>query len=201
MDEAPDKAARAELMQRLARFEPRTLELLGEGLVDAPPARVAALLQVVVRVDARTAVAVARSALKSGSVRTKELALKAMIEVAQAPALALLGMAAGAKGDDVARRLLVLGTEVPERRLQELQLVATSALGLTRSAEAVPHLITLLTRQSLLTSRFAEEQRVEAARALAANGTREAAQVLRAGAEHKKKNVREACERALKGRG
>lgn len=201
MDEAPDKAARAELMQRLARFDPRTLELLGEGLVDAPPARVAALLQVVVRVDARTAVAVARSALKSGSVRTKEIALKAMIEVAQGPALALLGMAAGAKGDDVARRLLVLGAEVPERRLQELQLVATSALGLTRSAEAVPHLITLLTRQSLLTSRFAEEQRVEAARALAANGTREAAQVLRAGAEHKKKNVREACERALKGRG
>lgn len=200
MDEAPDKAVRAELLQRLSRFEPRTLELLGEDLADRPPARVAALLQVVVRVDVRTAVAVARSALKSSSVRTKELALKAMIELPQGPALALLAMATGGKGDDVARRLLVLGPEVPERRLQELQLVATSALGLTRSAEAVPHLVPLLTRQSLLPSRFVEEQRVEAARALAANGSREALQVLRAGAEHKKKNVREACERALKGR-
>lgn len=199
MEEATDKAGRDELVHKLLRFEPRTIEALGEALVDAPPARVANLLHVAIRMDGRTAAQVAKSALKSGSVRTKQLALTALIESAQAPALALLGMAAGAKGDDLARRLLVLGTDpASEKRLQELQVVATSALGLSRSPEAVPHLIPILTRQSLLPSRFVEEQRAEAARALAINGSADALTILRAGAEHKKKNAREVCERALK---
>ncbi len=199
MEEAPDKAARDELVQRLLRFDPRTIEALGEALAEAPPARVANLLHVATRMDGRTAAQVAKSALKSGSVRTKQLALTALIESAQGPALALLGVAAGAKGDDPSRRLLALGTDpASEKRLQELQVVATSALGLSRSPEAVPHLIPLLTRQSLLPSRFVEEQRAEAARALAINGSADAMTILKAGAEHKKKNVREACERALR---
>jgi hypothetical protein len=197
MEEAPDRAFREQLVQRLARFDTRTLEKVAEATVDAPPARVGNLMHVAVRLDGRVTTQLARTLLKSASARAKEIVLKALIERPQAAAVALLGMAAGAKGEDAARHVL---TVTEERKLHELQLVAISALGLCRAPEAVPQLVPLITRQSLLSSRAAEEQRVEAARALAVNGSADALKVLRAGVEHKKKNVREACERALKGR-
>jgi hypothetical protein len=199
---ADNRRLRDELLDRLSRFEPETLEALGELLIDATPVRISLAIQAGRRAASSVALSLARAALKNPHGRAKDVALKSLIDLPSGPAIALLGAAAGAKGEEGSRRILHLpASPQNDRRLLEMQLVAVGALGLTRVAEAVPPLVALLTRTSLISNRTEEDLRAEAARALATNGSPEAMQVLAAGAQHKKKNIREACERALASRG
>lgn len=202
LEAVQDRAAQEHLIERLGSFDAAVLFRFGsERITSVDPLRVQHLLRAALRCSTPTAVKLARIALKGGSVRSKEVALKTLVESPERDVVALLAHAAGWKGERYALQLFGAAESDDRRFLHKLRLAAIGALGLTHAALAVRPLVELLTDTQLIESKEHEELRLGAAQALLTNGTPRALGALDELQSHKKRAVRDLCTRVLNGRG
>ncbi len=202
LEGAVDRRTQEALVDRLGRFDAATLYRLGsERIANVDPLRMQHILRAAMRSHGTTAVKLARIVMKNGAVRAKEVAVKTLVDCKEREAMALLAHAAGWKGDRYAIQLFNLEGPEERRFLQKLRLAAIGSLGLTRSPLAVKPLADLVVETQLIESKDHEELRLGAAQALLTNGTPRAMKALEELAAHKKRGVREICERVLAGRG
>ncbi len=196
--EAPgDRNTKQQLVQRLAGFGPEALARLVPSV--SRPLRAQALVLAALQTDAKTAVKIGRMVLKQHGPKIKEIALKAMAGSTAPEVVSLLAHVAGWRGEKYPKALLALSAE-EERWMQKLQLIAIGSMGLTRSPQAVKPLYDVLTQKRLFENKELEEVRLGAAQALLTHGSDDARAALTMGAEHKRKAIRDVCQRVLTGR-
>lgn len=202
LEGASDRRMQEVLVDRLGTFDAATLYRLGsERIANVDPLRVQHILRAAMRSNAPTAVKLARIVMKNGAFRAKEVAVKTLVECKEREALALLAHAAGWKGEKYAVQLFSAESGEERRLLHKLRMAAIGSLGLTHSPLAVKPLFDLVVDTQLIESKDHEELRLGAAQALLTNGTPRAIKALEELSAHKKRGVRELCERVLAGRG
>ncbi|MEQ9501776.1 MAG: hypothetical protein RIT81_33200 [Deltaproteobacteria bacterium] len=201
LEGATDRRLQEALIDRLGQFDPGTLYRLGsERIANVDPLRVNHILRAALKANAATAVKLAKITMKNGAVRAKEVAVKTLVDCKEREALALLAHAAGWKGEKYAIQLFHLESADDRRYLHKLRMAAVGALGLTHSQLAVKPLVELLMETHLIESKEHEELRLGCAQALLTNGTPRAVKALEELTSHKKRAIREICERVLDGR-
>ena len=201
IEESTDPAYQEMLLGKLAGLDPRILVRIGEEGGFRSYRRVHYLVRACKVGHINVAVKIVRQALLHGTFEVKQTALKALIDVDDPNTIAFLSAAAGVKGEDTARKLFGLSVDAPgaDKGLHALQLTAIGALGLSRAPSAVEPLMSLVVKTAFFSNKELEEIRQGAVRALVNNQTPEAKAALEQGASHKKRQVRDACRRAIAG--
>jgi hypothetical protein len=196
LDGPGDRAFKDALIAELAKIGPDALLEVGARAVGMEPMRVLYLVKASSAADPKVGLKVAKVALHNPNVRVKEVAIKELADHPSVEALGLLAHVAGWKGERHVHALLAMDGKEPHK-IHKLQMAAIGALGLSRAPAAARPLFDLLTQKRLFENKESEEIRIGAAQALVTNGTAEAKAALEEGAKHKKKNVREVCERVV----
>jgi hypothetical protein len=189
-------AARRELGAALQGVDATTLKVLRGRIADAGPAAVSVLLAHASRQGPPILAGLARQALRTRSVKTKEAVLACVAAAPSVEAMALLAAAAGLSSDEESAHVLVVDEPDPlarETMLRGLQKAAIDALGDSRSPLAVPALEELLQRTRLFGAKHFDGLRPAVAMALTRNGTDAALRALAAGRESRTKAVRDVC--------
>ncbi|MBX7099558.1 MAG: hypothetical protein K1X89_17715 [Myxococcaceae bacterium] len=187
---------RRELLGYFAQLDEEALKPLRPRVMEVSAAGVQQLVMAAARLDVRSGLELARTALRNKDFKARGAGLRALAAHPTADVLALMRAAAGVDGDDVAKKLFGLeaeGGEKGDELLLHAERAAIEALGATRSEAAVPALENLLTRKKLLGGKRFDLLRPDAARALALNATPAARAVLQAGKTSTHDAVRDAC--------
>ncbi len=163
----------------------------------AKPMRVFNLIRIGSQISGKTGSQMARLGMRNRDALAKEMAIKALAEHPAPESISLLNVAAGGNGDEESIKVLYLDPRDPstEKRLRQYQTLAITALGDSRSPEAVRPLWNLLIREATLGKNHIDQFRPLIAKALSNNATRESRSALNAGAANKNKAVRDACAR------
>lgn len=193
------RADRDELIEALATLDTSALTNLRIRLPDESPPAVGGIVRALLTADVTQLAPVMRQALRNSDVDAKIAAVMALSRFPAEPTIRQLAVLAGCQGDEASAR--AYGVDVKqEETLRKVQEAAINALGRTRTEMAVAPLQQLLMRrvQAGLFGGGKDPLKVPAARALAANHTPMAKQVLAAASQSPDKLVREACEVAVR---
>ena len=130
LEGATDRATQESLIARLGELSPAAfLQLTADRIATVDPLRVQHILRAALRVSPSMAVKLARIVLKYGAARSKEVALKTLVESSDRDVVALLAHVAGWKGEKQVMSLLGVMTADEKRSVHKLQLIAVGALG------------------------------------------------------------------------
>lgn len=177
------------LTDALDEIDPTVMRAIDRRIAELPPAGVYVLLCRTGRQAPSAALSLARVALRDTPVPVRQTVLRALGQFPNPAMLDFLSKAAGLHGEPMARTALHAQV-MPADALAALQAVATEALGVSRSPEAVPFLVALL---NLWGEAPGHPGCRLAARALEINNSAEAHLALSAGRRSRLRQVRLAC--------